>query len=607
MRIAMIGIKAIPARFGGFETAVDELSRGLVKLGHEIVVYNRAGMSEYPGKHYEGVKLVTLPTVRSKNLSTMFHAFISSLHVMFRDIDIVHYFTTGATLVAPLPRLLGKKVVCSVDGTDWQRAKWGRFARWYLRFSERLAVYFCHGLISDSRDVMKYYRDQYGVDSVCIVYGMRESRSGARDVLEKFELEEREYVLFVGRLVPENNVHHLIRAFERVQTTKKLVIVGDDPWEKEYVRSLKSTNDSRVIFTGGVYGDGYAQLQQNAYLFVLPDEVGGTHPVLVEAMGFGNCVLVNDTPSNLEVIGASGFKYSGIAGAEDLQVKLQSLLVQPQTVEQYRKLALLRARENYRWEAVVNEHAHFYHQILRGWRGKGATNRGTTETRGTADEHGQTLQDLEVRTPDLSENWFKPFHTNVKRWLDIVCSASLLLLLLPFLLLLGALVKFTSRGPVLYKWKVVGKNGVPFTGYKFRSMVANADELKTALLTGNEMSGPVFKLTRDPRVTPVGRWMRRYSLDELPQLYSVLKGDMSLVGPRPPLETEYAAFSDYQKQKLAVKPGITCLWQVNGRNDVSDFDQWVKLDLDYIRSFSLKNDLRILLATLREVVAGSGK
>jgi lipopolysaccharide/colanic/teichoic acid biosynthesis glycosyltransferase len=138
-------------------------------------------------------------------------------------------------------------------------------------------------------------------------------------------------------------------------------------------------------------------------------------------------------------------------------------------------------------------------------------------------------------------------------------------------------------------------------------MTMNADDLKRTLIEQNEMVGPVFKLTHDPRVTPLGKWMRRYSLDELPQLYSVLKGDMSLVGPRPPLVMEYAQFTDYQKQKLEVKPGITCLWQVSGRNDVVDFDEWVALDLEYIRNWSLLLDLKILLKTVREVFVGSGR
>lgn len=364
MRIAMIGIKAIPARFGGFETAVDEISRGLVKLGNDVVVYNRAGMSNNQGRFYEGVELVTVPTLQSKNFSTICHAFLSTLRVAFERVDVVHYFTTGATLFALLPRLMGKKVVCSVDGTDWQRAKWGRFARWYLQLSERFAVLFCHGLIADSRDVMNYYQRRYGASSFCIAYGMREDRSGGRDVLERFGLQKREYVLFVGRLVPENNVHRLIQAFEETVTEKKLVIVGDDPWEKDYVRSLKSTHDPRIVFTGGVYGEGYAQLQQNAYVFVLPDEVGGTHPALVEAMGFGNCVLVNDTPSNLEVIADSGFSYCGAKHALDLRCQLQMLIDQPALVEEYRQRAERRARKHYRWYDVVRRHALFYQQIL---------------------------------------------------------------------------------------------------------------------------------------------------------------------------------------------------------------------------------------------------
>jgi len=207
----------------------------------------------------------------------------------------------------------------------------------------------------------------------------------------------------------------------------------------------------------------------------------------------------------------------------------------------------------------------------------------------------------------LSPNWERPLQVACKRFLDIVTSVLSLVLLAPVFVVLGVMVKLTSLGPVFYRWKVVGKNGSPFTGYKFRSMVMDADELKAKLKDQNEMTGPVFKIAKDPRITPVGAWMRRYSLDELPQLYSVLKGDMSLVGPRPPLVTEYEQFTKYQKQKLAVKPGITCLWQVSGRNDINDFDQWVRLDLEYIRNWSLHQDLQILLRTVGAVFSGSGK
>jgi len=208
---------------------------------------------------------------------------------------------------------------------------------------------------------------------------------------------------------------------------------------------------------------------------------------------------------------------------------------------------------------------------------------------------------------EFSPRWDSLLLLACKRGFDVVVSALLLFLLSPLFLILALAVKLTSRGPVFYSWRVVGKGGRPFTGYKFRSMCADADNLKEKLELLNEMHGPVFKLTNDPRVTSLGAWMRRHSFDELPQLYSVLKGDMSLVGPRPPLVSEYVRFNEYQKQKLAVKPGITCLWQVSGRNEIKNFDEWVKLDLEYIRCWSLKLDLWILFKTAREIFIGSGK
>lgn len=207
----------------------------------------------------------------------------------------------------------------------------------------------------------------------------------------------------------------------------------------------------------------------------------------------------------------------------------------------------------------------------------------------------------------LSPRWHSPVRLAIKRALDVTVSAIFLLLLAPVFVVLAIAVKVSSDGPVFYRWKVVGCGGQPFTGYKFRSMIVNADVLRDELASRNEMTGPVFKIANDPRITKVGAWLRKYSLDELPQLYSVLKGDMSLVGPRPPLVTEFKQFSEYEKQKMAVKPGITCLWQVSGRNQISDFDEWVRLDLEYISRWSLSLDLVILMRTIQAVLSGSGK
>lgn len=193
-----------------------------------------------------------------------------------------------------------------------------------------------------------------------------------------------------------------------------------------------------------------------------------------------------------------------------------------------------------------------------------------------------------------------------KRGLDIVVSLTLLVLLSPLFLLIAVLVKLTSRGPVLYEFRVLGKNGRRFVAYKFRTMVANADELKPGLLRDNEMKGPAFKMRCDPRVTPLGRWLRKFSLDELPQLWSVLVGDMSLVGPRPPFAEEFIRYQPWQWGRLAVTPGITCIWQVTGRSDICDFDEWAALDLHYIKNWSLALDCKILLLTVPAVLRAKG-
>ncbi len=195
----------------------------------------------------------------------------------------------------------------------------------------------------------------------------------------------------------------------------------------------------------------------------------------------------------------------------------------------------------------------------------------------------------------------------VKRGMDVGVAAAMLLLLAPLFALIALLIKLTSPGgPVLFRWRVLGMNKKPFVSYKFRTMVPNAEELKSQFLAHNEMTGPAFKIRNDPRVTLLGSFLRKYSLDELPQLYSVLKGDMSLVGPRPPFPEEADRFAFWQRRKLSIKPGITCLWQVNGRSEIHSFDEWARLDLQYIECASLWLDCKILLKTIPAVLRGRG-
>jgi len=194
----------------------------------------------------------------------------------------------------------------------------------------------------------------------------------------------------------------------------------------------------------------------------------------------------------------------------------------------------------------------------------------------------------------------------VKRLFDIVVSGIALVLLLPVFIVLPIVIRMTSSGPGYYRWRVLGQYARPFQGYKFRSMVENADDLKDDMEHLNHMVGPAFKIRNDPRVTRLGRFLRKYSIDELPQLWSVFKGDMSLVGPRPPFPEEYEDFKPWHRAKLVVRPGITCLWQISGRSDIHDFEEWAKLDMEYIREWSLWLDLKILLRTIPVVIRGRG-
>jgi exopolysaccharide biosynthesis polyprenyl glycosylphosphotransferase len=200
----------------------------------------------------------------------------------------------------------------------------------------------------------------------------------------------------------------------------------------------------------------------------------------------------------------------------------------------------------------------------------------------------------------------KDFELFIKRLLDIVISFFALIILSPLALTISILILIQDGFPVHYKWRVVGLNRKPILSWKFRTMVKNADIIKKELLKNNEMNGPVFKMTNDPRILPIGKFLRKFSLDELPQLYSVLKGDLSLVGPRPPLIYEFNEFDNWHRRKLSVKPGITCLWQISGRNNINNFDEWAKLDLEYIDNWSLWLDLKILFKTIPVVVLGKG-
>jgi glycosyltransferase involved in cell wall biosynthesis len=357
MRIALLGTRGVPAAYSGFETAVENLGVRLAARGHDVTVYCRPHMVEGRYTVYRGMRLVYLPTVRSKHLDTFVHSFVSTLHMaVAARPDVACYFIAGNSPFALLSRLLGVPSMLNVDGLDSRRAKWSGLAKTYLRWAERRAPRFATRVITDSRAVQSFYADELGAQTEYIPYGADVPATGSRRQLERFGLRPRDYILFVGRLVPENNAHVLLEAFAGLETGLRLVIVGDAAYADEYQAALKATTDPRVVFTGYVFGDGYGELARNAALFVVPTEVGGTHPVLIEAMAAGNCVVVNDHAPNLETIGDAGVAYRGAGGAGALREVLRDLLDQPEKVESLGRAAAARAAALYSWDAVTDSY-----------------------------------------------------------------------------------------------------------------------------------------------------------------------------------------------------------------------------------------------------------
>jgi len=366
VKVAFLGTRGVPASYSGFETCVEQLGRRLVQRGHQVTVYCRTHHVKYEGTHYEGMRLIKLPTIRNKYLDTIVHTFLSSLHALTQGYDVALYSIVGNSPVTWIPRLVGTKTILNVDGLDWKREKWPPLAKKYIRVTESLATRFPNAYLTDSQVVQDYYEHRYRSRPHYIPYGSDVETVPPGKTLARFGLEPDKYVLFVGRLVPENCAHHLVEAFRGLVTDLKCVIVGDAPYVEGYIASLKASagSDPRIIFTGYVFGEGYQELGSNAYIFVETSGVGGTHPALVEAMAFGNCVVAQDTAENRETMGEAGFVYDGRAGGDSLREVLRGLLADGEKVAEYRARARNRAEGCYSWESVTDAYESLCRRVL---------------------------------------------------------------------------------------------------------------------------------------------------------------------------------------------------------------------------------------------------
>lgn len=364
LRIAIMGIRGIPANYGGFETFAENISSRLVQYGHEVTVYGRSHFIDSTLQSYRGVQIVVLPTIRHKYFETVAHTFLSVMHSMLKkQHDVILICNSINAIFSFLPRILNQKVVVNVDGLEWQRQKWNKVGQWMYRFSEIFATLLPTCIVTDSRYIQNYYLKRFHKESTYIPYGAPEQKCASYDVLKKYNLKPKEYVLYVSRLEPENNAHVVIKGFEKVRTKKKLIVVGDAPYNTHYILKLKKTKDPRIIFTGYVFGKGYAELQSHAYCYIQATQVGGTHPALLEGMGFGNCVLANDVPEHREVLGDAGIYFS-VKDPFSLTEKLQYVLDHQEVVKKCQKSAFERICREYTWERICRSYEKLFKRMI---------------------------------------------------------------------------------------------------------------------------------------------------------------------------------------------------------------------------------------------------
>jgi glycosyltransferase involved in cell wall biosynthesis len=364
VRVAFIGGRGLVSKYSGIESYYEQAGQELARLGHAVTVYCRTYFTP-PMKTHNGMRVRRLPTIRSKHLETVVHTLLSTVHAMMSDCDVVHYHCLGPALFSFLPRLVGKKTVVTVQGLDWQRAKWGRIASQILRWGEAAAVSSPNATMVVSRTLREYYRRQYQRDTIYIPNGATVTPRRVSQKLAEWDLLPDNYVLFLGRFSPEKNCHLVISAFEALHTDMKLVLAGGSSHSDAYVESLRRHESDRVRFLPWVSGSDLEDLLSNAAVFVLPSELEGLSLALLDAMAAGVCVLTSDIPENNEVVEGAGFTFRRGDGA-DLERMLDVLVHNPTLRRQAANWGRERIQGEYLWPAIAGSIEQTYFRVL-GW------------------------------------------------------------------------------------------------------------------------------------------------------------------------------------------------------------------------------------------------
>ncbi|MDP4142961.1 MAG: glycosyltransferase family 4 protein [Bacillota bacterium] len=364
MKIAMIGQKGIPAKDGGVERHVEEIATRLAQQKHEITVYCRSTYMNNEIDVYKGVNLKNIKTIDNKNLDAIVYTFKSTMDALNKGFDAFHYHAIGPASLCFIPSLKKKKVIVTVHGLDWQRAKWGKFAKLYLKFGEYMTGKYATKIISVSENLREYFIEKYHrkeEDVIFIPNGVNMCNPEQPELIKNYSLEKDNYILFLARLVPEKGVHYLIEAYNQLNTYKKLVIAGGTSFTEDYLEKLMvlANNNPNIIFTGNVDGKLKNELYSNCYIYVLPSDIEGMPLTLLEAMSYKKCCLVSNIPENINVIKDNGavFEKSSI---EDLKEKIELLLDNEERVREKGLNAYKDISQNYNWSQIINSMQDLY-------------------------------------------------------------------------------------------------------------------------------------------------------------------------------------------------------------------------------------------------------
>ncbi len=368
-KIAMIGQKRSPSREGGVEVVVTQLSVRMAKRGYYLDLYNRWGyhvsgrsFTDESGITYPEIRTLKIPTFRNGKLNAIVYTILGTIRALFGRYDVIHYHAEGPCIMLWLPKLFGIRVIATIHGLDWQRAKWGNFASKVLKTGEKVAAKYADEVIVLSKNVQEYFKTTYGRDTHYIPNGIEKPNfKEAEQIKDKWGLEKDGYILFLARIVPEKGLHYLIDAYEQLHTDKRLVIAGGSSNAMEYMEEIrrKASENENILMTDFVQGEILAELLSNAYLFVLPSDVEGMAISLLEAMSYGNCCLVSDISENIEVVEdrAVSFRKGDV---QDLKEKLSVLLEDKAKVEAFKQNASDFITGKYNWDDVIDETLKLY-------------------------------------------------------------------------------------------------------------------------------------------------------------------------------------------------------------------------------------------------------